>query len=427
MRYIIILLLISSTSFGQKKEKGVTLKIFNNTKQQCLLKVFQQANQADEAVKEFVTQGNSDSVAIGTSISINLPEIKRGFFLNVYAELGKGGRTSSVLILVEKNKKEYQVPVDIPSGRVVAGGDAEAIKSAMRYEPTKFMITENYPLADLFNGLFGGLVIYKQETGRIIVKNTITPVQLGTRVDNKFGGNSDKKTTVISKEQSAAAKLSIPSIAGLSLDWSSADLFKLDVIYKGAGPILWSPTPEMIDVVTKFKILPNDRLYFIGELYDNDTTLKMAQIDNAYVYEAISFDLLKYSKLTTNSTVDANAFFAASGNYMLSNEESQKQVIGSFMQGAWWNNDYTPLLSHARKIYLDEKEKQLVEAKNVQDIRNLYNSLRISNPDLPEFTTKDKAIEEIKRLKQSIKVHEEEIKKNPEISISPSVNTPTNN
>jgi hypothetical protein len=53
----------------------------------------------------------------------------------------------------------------------------------------------------------------------------------------------------------------------------------------------------MEDVATKFKKLSSSKLLLLGEMYDQDTSLKLAQIDNAYVYEAISFDLLKFNRV----------------------------------------------------------------------------------------------------------------------------------
>jgi hypothetical protein len=99
----------------------------------------------------------------------------------------------------------------------------------MKYEPEKFVVKENYSTADLFNGLFGGLVVYSGTSNTTKIKQYITPVELGTRSETKFGQYSDKKTTIVARDQSATAKLSIPSIAGLSLDFSSADLFKLEI------------------------------------------------------------------------------------------------------------------------------------------------------------------------------------------------------
>jgi hypothetical protein len=145
--------------------------------------------------------------------------------------------------------------------------------------------------------------------------------------------------------------------------------------------------------------------------------LKLAQIDNAYVYEAISFDLLKFNKLTSTTKVDGNVFFTATGNYSTNDEETQKQLFGSFMLGAWWTNDYTPLLKYAQKLYLDEKAKQIQEKQLEEDVKAIYNSLRLSNTQLPEYTTKRKAIEDINKLNQTIKVNEEDIKKNPDVIV----------
>jgi hypothetical protein len=403
-------------ALGQKVVKGLSLKAFNNTKQDGIVKVYMQTKATEGAEQTFVTQ-----MAFTTStatLDVPIPDIvKRGSYLCVYAELGKGGRSKSEYYQISKGTKNIQAPLDIPSGKAFGGTNFQDIKESMKYEPEKFVVKENYSTADLFNGLFGGLVVYGGTLKDTKIKQYITPVELGTRSETKFGQYSDKKTTIVARDQSATAKLSIPSIAGLSLDFSSADLFKLEINYKGAGPILWTPTPEMEDVATKFKKLSSSKLLLLGEMYDQDTSLKLAQIDNAYVYEAISFDLLKFNKLTSTTKVDGNVFFTATGNYSTNDEETQKQLFGSFMLGAWWTNDYTPLLKYAQKFYLDEKAKQIQEKQSIEDVKAIYNSLRISNTQLPEYTTKQKAIEDINKLNQTIKVNEEDIKKNPDVIV----------
>lgn len=407
-----LLLLTSVVTNIQAQVRNIKLKVFNNTVQAFTLKVQRQEKATEGTSQIFVTQ--TSVTATETTKEITLPDVPKNWYLCIYAELSNGGRSKSEYRQVEKNTKEIQVPIDIPGGRTLNGSTTyEAVKEGMKYEPEKFRIRDNYSLADLFNGLFGGLVVYKDSlNNKVSIKQTISPIELGTRIDAKFGLYSDKKTIIISKETGASAKLSIPSIAGASFDFNSADLFKLEILYKGAGPILWTPSTEMVDVASKFRNLSKDKLLFIGELYDQDTTLKLAQIDNAYVYEAISFDLIKYNKLSVNTEVSGSVYVTASGNYSTSNEETQKQIFGSFMLGAWWNNDYTPLLKYARKVYLDDKAKQIAEQKSIDEIKGMYEFMRGTHTEWPEFTTKQKAIEEIKKLNQTIKVNESEIKTN---------------
>jgi hypothetical protein len=420
---ILTFLMIANFSYAQKIVKGISVKAFNNTSQSGTVKVYMQTKPTDGADQIFVTQFNisKDSATADKS----LPDLVTvNSYLCIYAELSKGGRSKSEYYQVKKQTKNIQVPIDIPGGKALNGTNFQDIKESMKYEPEKFRINENYSTADLFNGLFGGLIVYKDGVdNKVNIKQIISPVELGTRTDTKFGLYTDKKTTVISKDQSASAKLSIPSIAGVSLDYSSADLFKLEIMYKGAGPILWSPTAETQDVTAKFKKLSESKLLFLGELYDQDTTLKLAQIDNAYVYEAISFDLIKFNKLSINTEVSGNVYFTTTGNYSTNSEETQKQIFGSFMLGAWWTNDYTPLLKHAQKIYLEDKAKQIREHQSDKDVRAIYNSLKQNNPELPEYTTKQKAIEDINKLNQKIKVNEGDIKTNQEPKIETTPNS----
>lgn len=414
---ILIILILSSTVVNlqaQSLVKNIKLKVFNNTNQSFTLKIYQQENTTEGSMKMFLTQApvlNTENV-----LEILLPDINKNWYLSIYAELSNGGRSKTEYYRIDKNTKQIQVPIDIPGGNNLNySTNFETIKEGMKLEPEKFRIYDNLSLADLFNGMFGGLVLYKDSSNnKVSIKQMISPIELGTRVDPKFGLYSDKKTLIISKEMGANAKLSIPSIAGASFDFSTADLFKLEVMYKGAGPIFWTPTSEMENVATKFKKLSRDKLLFLGELYDQDTTLKLAQIDYAYVYEAISFDLIKYNKLSVNSEISGSVYITSSGNYSTGNEETQKQIFGSFMLGAWWNNDYTPLLQYARKLYLEDKTKQITEQKSINEVKQIYDTLRESHPEWPEFTTKQKALNEIKKLNQTIKVNEFEIKTNIE-------------
>ena len=104
----------------------------------------------------------------------------------------------------------------------------------------------------------------------------------------------------------------------------------------------------------------------------------------------------------------------ATGNYSTNIEETQKQIFGSFMLGAWWNNDYTVLLEWARKQYLLDRFIQMREQKSEDAIKEIYNNMKLHNHELPVYSIKQRAFEDINEMINKIKVNESEIRINIE-------------
>ncbi|HUC80923.1 MAG TPA: hypothetical protein VMR70_08405, partial [Flavisolibacter sp.] len=254
----------------------------------------------------------------------------------------------------------------------------------LKYNPAIFLNEDKTPkrISSLFTQYLGGVLAYTEsiENGKTVIKilDRIEPSELGLLMS--YDGNGG---AIYSEEQyyfksNSSAKLSakVPPIIDVSGSLSNDNLYQLKMIYKDCGIIDYETPKNSISLSDAFiKNVSKNKHYSLTKLRREHPTLKLKQIDKAYIIGSIYYELNEFKKSTTEAEVGISSFVAANASYTNESSALKKNIVGSSYLGWWVSNaaqDLTHLLDVSERQSIQELYKNVSLAANDEDARRTF-------------------------------------------------------
>ncbi len=246
-----------------------------------------------------------------------------------------------------------------------------------------------------FKSFFGGLFLKKDSSviDRLeptVLKAEMNPIQYGSinrTIDLYLSGSFLTST-----------KAAAPGIASVSATAQSDELYKLSYSVNDIGTLVWSP-PNGKSIAQLFNELDEVDKEGWVKRYIADTTLRMCQYDNIYLFKTmtISVDRLK----RTSTVIDASVpvFFSNNTSFKKEDGESFNINATTTALNVWSSKDVTYLLVQAARDYLEKQKVAVQNATTNQDAENLINStLKLNNTSLLKTPTNATKTEIVTKL-----------------------------
>lgn len=221
-----------------------------------------------------------------------------------------------------------------------------------------------------YKSFFGGLSLKKNgvEVDRIeptVLKAEVKPIQFGSinkTIEVYFTGN------FISDNKGAA-----PGIASVNLNVSRDELYKLKYVLNDIGTQVWSG--PSINVL--FRDLDEVDKNALVKRYMADTTLKLFQYDQMYLFKSMTLNVDKYKR--TSTTIEANVpvFFSSETAYKKDGGESFSTNAYATTLNVWAAKDVTYLLVQATADYLEKQRAAIANSTTNRDAQNVINALNL--------------------------------------------------
>lgn len=293
---------------------------------------------------------------------------KKYSILNGYATLNKGGKTDTSTILINENKltfsPELSLPKNLTNENKPSLTDFTTSSKLLEFDPTVFMnkTSSPKPINELFNQYLGGLVICINTNGKDSIIDRVEPSELGSEIEPYYNSVEDKKEFYFTNQTDQKVKGSIPGIAELGVNFNSAKLYHLKIVYNGAGEVGWK-NDNTIDInknfVEKVGLQTHYKLAKYKIKYGDQ--LRVYQINKAYCFKGIYYQLTEMEKITENHTINGSVYFFNEGNYLNENKTTIERIIGSEFVGFWSELPimFTELLDFSLSAYYNQQRNIL--------------------------------------------------------------------
>lgn len=362
-------------------------------------------------------------------------KVSKYSILSANAVLGKGGKTEVSTILINKNNMtfspELTIPPNVPEENKPTLTDFTTSPKLLEYDPSKFLngSISPKPISELFNQYLGALVICVVRNGKDSVIDRIEPRELGTEIKPYFNSIEDKKELYFSNQLDQNIKAAIPGITELKVDFNTTKMYNLKIVYKGIGEIGWK-NDNNIDINTNFQNKLSVATHYKLAKYriKYGDSLRVYQINKAYCYEGIYFQLTEMKQIDQSNIINASIYFFNQGNYKINNKTTIERNIGSGFVGYWSENPltFTELLDFSLSTYYNQQRNlflSLPEQEVIKRYKEMFKSDSIVTADL----TKEKIINYLGSYVNAYKLRDPILSNNPllqqaEISIDNNIN-----
>ena len=388
---IFLISLISISVIAKKQDIEVSL--YNSTNDTIRVYMIVSKNTTEQGENAFDPQTLFPGKNLKKTISI-----ERYSFLRAWGEpINKGGRTKIEQAIVQKgdNKFARNLAYELDPNNQKDVVSLSSLSNKYKFNPSFFYDkkeTNPKPISALFNRHLGGVIAYREQGDSIIIERTISPVQLGTENDIKYGTLTSTDEFLISSETNQEIDSNIPVVGTLGIDFLNSNTYQIKLSYRGMGVIEWEDNGVNID--DAFYSLNERTLYNIGELRTRYPNLKLDVIDKAFVFDGIFAEVTRMNKLATKNEINASTFFNNAGFFKKETKSLSSETYGSSYLGFWTSatTDLTGGLDRASYVYYS-KESQLLAFKSNEEVLIYYNDLKSTNPDLPNLSNKSQILE----------------------------------
>ncbi|MBV6654863.1 MAG: hypothetical protein KI786_13955, partial [Mameliella sp.] len=389
------------------QQNKVSFDIFNSTEDTLYVYVTVSSSGSfnDNGDNVFTPEILPPKKAIKKS-NIKLP---RYSILKAWGEIkSKGGKTEVEQALIQKNtssfKKTLKISLNSSNRRDVV--ELTTIANKYKYDPSLFYNKNELspkPINGLFNQYLGAIIAYREIGDSIKIERRIFPTTLGTVDRIHFGTKTSTDEYVVSGVTNQGAEGKIPIFAELGVNLESTNTYEIKLSYKGIGVIDWE-NHNNVDIDKAFFKLSDTTLYVIGEMRERYPDLKLDIIDQAFVFDGIFSEVTKLNKLSITNSVNASTFFNNEGYYNKETKSLNSEVFGSSYIGYWSSRtvDLTGALDKATYVYVTKELFQVKQEEDVTVVQH-YDSLRITNPTLPKYNSKEEIIRYYESKKAEIK------------------------
>ncbi len=333
--------------------------------------------------------------------------VERYSFVRAWGEpINKGGRTKIEQSIIQKGDDKFSrtLAYELDPNNQKDVVSLSSLSNKYKFDPSFFYDkkeTNPKPISALFNRHLGGIIAYREEGDSIIIERTVSPVQLGTENNIKYGTLTSTDEYLISSETNQEIGSSIPVVGTLGIDFVNSNTYQIKLSYRGMGVIEWEDNGVNID--DAFYSLNEKTLYNIGELRTRYPNLKLDVIDKAFVFDGIFAEVTRMNKLATKNEINASTFFNNAGFFKKETKSLSSETYGSSYLGFWTTGtmDLTGGLDRASYVYYS-KESQLLAFKSNEEVISYYNDLKSTNPDLPNLVNKSQILDYFKSEKAQI-------------------------
>lgn len=373
----------------------------------CQIKV-KFINRTNKLIALKMTAGDSDS-PVQTYRQIHTQTIQPNQNDQDYTSIKNAKKKQKILVIgtidglgdvkfqemtITKRNQLIDIVLNISASEVPADNQSyQRLVSQLNFSPPSG--SEKVMSAEMaYKTYFGALSLRKGdvEVDRIepnVLKAEVTPVQYGTlnkTVELFFSGNfiSDNKGTA-------------PGIASVNLNVAKDELYKLKYNLSGIGNIVWSNSQNK-SIAKLFSELDDINKQSLALRYLSDTTLKMYQYDNMYLFNLANLQVEKYKR--TSTTIDASVpvFFSSNTAFKKEDGENYTTSAATTVLNIWATKDLTYLLAENAKNYLAKQKQSILNSSTSKDAQNVLGGITgviRRSIDLPETATKDQILREI--------------------------------
>jgi len=377
------------------------LSLSVNAKFAVTIKIINQTNDTIKAFVDISDNVGSNSNNLVTqeilprkdySVEINVDKYS---VLTGYGTFKKGGKSSEKYRMIMKKNDLFSVVVAMPDdGSNKSLTELTSSSNILEYDPKKFLVNDvtPKPIEALFSQYLGGLVAYIDSGNKKIPITTISPTDLKTRMKLIFGTSTASKEVNFINQNVQNITGSIPTIAQIGINWDNSSLYNVKIEFNKIGVIDYQSNG--VNLATALNNLNNDERYNLGYLKAIHPSLKLRQINQAYVFEAVYIEINQGSSLGMSNEINASTFFTNKGNFKISRTSMDKKVFGNSYLGFWFTDasqDLTGSLNYALAFYYSVTNNTLA-VKNDNDVIKDYNDLRKTNHTLPIFQNKQEIL-----------------------------------
>jgi hypothetical protein len=378
--------------------KKIDFIIYNDINKKIRIDVMRGQNNVDA--------GNilwtSDIEALGNISKKDVP-IPKNSFIKVVAKVIETGE--NIEIPWEKfDEKLYSRRVIKEANSENRGFDFKdltSIDNLFKYDPKQF-VRENRadvinlkPLNNLYEEYLGGLLLFTLKGDSVNYITHISPKSLGTVMLNGSGGGTtytyefDFKNDLSQKVDASIVNLF--EIAG-SLEINKFYHFK--IAYNSVGSIKYT-APNGTTLYDALNDLDSSTIRNLGMLkYQYGDKLLASQITEGYGFNGIYAEVSEYNETKVTNEISYNTFVNNGGYFNRSLKSSRNTVIAPSYLGYYANTNNHVNLDFFQVLYISYI---ITALQNLDETKaKIYYAMeKRKNKLLPEYTTKEKAIEEL--------------------------------
>ena len=323
--------------------------------------------------------------------------VPRYSILTAYGLLKKGGKTKPFTILADQEKIDFSQILktdEIQPENSVSLTNLTNTESLLEFKPSEFLIpnTKPFPIAGLFNQYLGGLVAYIKDTkDSVIILDRIAPTEIGAVMEHiPPGRSSNTETFYFDNQMDQKIKSALPGIVGVNVGFTNQHTYEIKATYEQLGSIDWI-NEKNINIDNYFVDSLSKNIKFkLGKLKIKYPQLQLKQIDKAYIFDGIYYEVNELKKLSGTDEINGNTFFTSAGNFSRINRSLKKTVIGNSYLGYWSSaiaKDFTTYLEFSKQAFF-AFEKKIFDNLNDNNATSVYKQLREELPSLPELNSK---------------------------------------
>lgn len=277
--------------------------------------------------------------------------------------------------------------------------DLTSIDNLFKYDPKRFVkenkadILSLKPLSNFYEEYLGGMLLFTMKTDSVNYITHFSPKTLGTEMPIATGGGTTYTEDFDFKHDiNQSLDVNIVNLFELTGSLKNEKLYHFKIAYNSVGSIKYT-SPDGTTIYKALSRLDSLTIHNIGMLkYKYGDKLYASQITEGYGFEGIYAEISEYTKTNIQNEISYNTFVETGGYYNRSYEANKNTVIAPSYLGYYANTNNHIDLSFAQIKYVINIISMLSELSEIE-ARIFYKAQKNSNSELPEYTTKEAAIE----------------------------------